>query len=162
MHLVRIALVALALAVPALSGCGADEPDPPPPEPKFELSVDDGEFRMRGQTEGGESFGVEFGGDVEAPELPDDVPLYPGVTPKGHLAASGKGTIATFETGDATGDVHAFYRRVLPRHGWELETSANLGDQRVVSAVKGERRVSVAITGRGGESQVTLSVTGGS
>jgi len=160
MRLAEIVLVALALSVPALAACGADEPDPPP-EPKFQLSIDDGEVRVSGRTDAGERYEVELGGDVGAPELPDDVPLYPGATPRGHVGAGGQGTVASFASDATTALIHEYYREELVDEGWELEADANVGGQRMLSATKGARRVSVAITGEGAGSRITLSASGG-
>ncbi|MEE8580815.1 MAG: hypothetical protein V3T33_04420 [Myxococcota bacterium] len=100
-----------------------------------------------------------FGTDIELPQaLPRDVPVYPGAEEIGAISAAGQGTIATFRSSDAPDQISHFYREALARQGWRVDRYADFGGEHVLSTSKGNRTVSVAITGNEGEAQITLRV----
>lgn len=64
-----------------------------------------------------EPFTIEAPAGVDAPGLPDDVPLYPGATMT--MAMAG---IVGFEVEAALADVSAFYREQMEVEGWTLDS----------------------------------------
>jgi len=90
--------------------------------------------------------------------FPNDVPLYPGARPTATMSADGEGTLVTFDIDDGPEKVYDFYQQQLADGGWEIASSASMGGQWMISALKGERAAHISIAGAGSGSQVGVAV----
>lgn len=93
--------------------------------------------------------------------LPDDVPVPQGaqaVHPP--LVASGT-TRATFEVGEPIASVESFYKAQLAADGWSIDAEKELESQLLLSAKKGARELSVAMSETAGRTQLVILLIGG-
>jgi hypothetical protein len=154
-------LLAVPVLVAMLAGCGGDDskskapaaaaPAAPPAPSSAPRSAAPPEQRTQPDPA---ALGVEG-------TLPADVPV-----PKGAKAlhppmvASGT-TRASFEVGDPLASVQAFYKAQLAQDGWSIDAEKDLEAQSLISAKKGERELSVAMSETSGHTQLVLLLIGG-
>ena len=118
---------------------------PPEQRPKIERG-ESGEIRYEGQTESGEKFMAQLGGEVILPAtFPKDLPLYPNAVPFSAMETGGGASFLSLNSDAQAPDVYKFYKEKLPASGWTIENEVNLGGQRVLTAVKGDRKAVVNI-----------------
>ena len=118
---------------------------PPEQQPKIERG-ESGEIRYEGQTESGEKFAAQLGGDVTLPaNFPKDLPLYPDAVPFAAMETGGGTTIVSLDSDKRAPEVYRFYKEQLPASGWKIENEVNVGGQRVLTTIKGDRKAVVQI-----------------
>ena len=153
-----IAVGAIGLTALCFAACGGKEEAPEqsamekaldalPPEqrPKIEHG-ESGEIRYEGQTESGEKFVAQMGGNVTLPaNFPEDVPLYPDAVPFSAMETGGGTTLLSLDTDKPAPKVYEFYKEKLPASGWKIDNELNVGGQRVLTAIKGDRKAVVQI-----------------
>jgi len=153
-----IALGAAGLAALCFGACGGKEDAPEqsamdkalsalPPEqrPKIERG-EKGEIRYEGQTQAGEKYVAQLGGNVTLPaNLPEDLPLYPNAVPFSAMETGGGTTILSLDSDEQAPEVYGFYKEQLPASGWTIENELNVGGQRVLTATKGDRKAVIQI-----------------
>jgi hypothetical protein len=149
------ALLGLALLSITAWGCGGKTTTVTGPDgEKATVSQqgDNVEVTVRGKD--GEKATYSSGRSVALPEgFPKDVPLYPGakVTMSGK---QGEGMMVMLTSGDDVQKIAGFYEAKLKENGWEIETSANIGEGSMFAAKKEKRHLSVGIN----PGQITLVV----
>jgi hypothetical protein len=145
-----------------LGGCGAGEdaaspaaaPQPAPAPPVEETAEPIPEEPLRTTEPDPEVLGVEG-------TLPGDVPVPEGAQAMHPpLVASGT-TRATFEVGEPLASVRSFYKTRLESSGWSIDAEKELESQLLMSAKKGERELSVAMSETDGRTQLVLLLVGG-
>jgi hypothetical protein len=153
-----IALGATGLTALCFGACGGEEDAseqsaldkalsalPPEQRPKIERG-ESGEIRYEGQTQSGEKYVAQLGGNVTLPaNFPGDLPLYPDAVPFSAMETGGGTTIVSLDSDKQAPEVYGFYKEQLPASGWAIENELNVGGQRVLTAVKGDRKVVVQI-----------------
>ena len=140
-------------AAPATAGAA------PSPAPELEKGKP---IRYSGETPEGTTFTAQLGGDVTLPaNLPDTLPLYPNGVPYSALEADDTALI-TIDSEDDPAEIYEFYLRKLPVSGWTIQNELNLGAQRIVTAVNGDRKVVLQIdrTERGARIAIAVSPAG--
>jgi hypothetical protein len=152
-----IAVGAIGFTALCFGACGGEEEAPEqaalekaldalPPEqrPKVERG-ESGEIRYEGQTKTGEKFVAQLGGNVMLPaNFPEDLPLYPNAVPFSAMETGGT-TILSLDSDKQAPEVYGFYKEQLPASGWTIENELNVGGQRVLTAIKGDRKAVVQI-----------------
>jgi hypothetical protein len=148
-------VIGLALAVAA---CGGDDdtkapevekekPSATASKPARPLTVDssnEGEIRYSGETESGDKFKAQLGGEVSLPaDFGSDLPAYPGSVPQSAIETTGGTAIAALESDASVDDIIDFYRDRLSGNGWSIEGVNDLGRSRLLTATKDGRRVMV-------------------
>jgi 3-dehydroquinate synthase class II len=112
--------------------------------------------------EGGQGGSFEFSGgkDLKLPaDFPGDVPVYPDAAVISLLGMGGENRQVTFQVGDKTAEVYAFYQKKLPAQGWEVVTDMKMTPAYSLVAKKGNRQTAVIIGEDGEGSTVALTVT---
>lgn len=103
-------------------------------------------------------------GDKSVPlpdNFPKDVPLYKGAVVK--MAASHGGQlIVHLHAAASCADAAKFYQEQLKSHGWEIDTSMNMGETGMVMAKKAGRQCAVVIAKQDDGTVIQLSVSAGS
>lgn len=103
---------------------------------------ENGEIRYSGETETGDPFVAQLGGDVEIPAaIYDEIPPYPEATPFSAMEAGEGMTMVTFESTDGASDIYEFYKKQLVDSGWLIENDLTVSDARVLRASRADRRV---------------------
>lgn len=146
-------------AQPAAPATTATAPAPPAARPRPEPGK---EIRYSGETPKGTKFTAQLGGIVELPaNLPEDLPLYPNAVPYSAMEAADT-ALVTIDSEDGAAEIYEFYLRKLPVSGWTIQNELNLGAQRVVTAVKDNRKVVFQIdkTERGTRIAIAVSPEG--
>jgi len=162
--LLATCLLALALGVGSLA-CGGDEtpaePAMAPATPGADASSAKPEKRKMAAAPELDETGLEaeIGEHVKVPaDFPKDVPLYPGARATATMAAAGEGTLVTFDIEDAPEKVYDFYQEKLASDGWQIASSASMGGQWMIRALKDARAAHISIAGEGTGSQVGVAV----
>ena len=139
----------------------ASQSEPSPPmtaEPG-----DNDEIRYSGETESGETFKAQIGGDVSLPtDFGDDLPAYPGAVAQSAMETTGGMAIAALESDASADDIIDFYRGRLSGNGWSIESVNDFGRGRLLAATKDDRRVMVNAEKMDRGTRITLSVGAGS
>jgi len=165
--------IGLALSVAACGGDGEEateleQPKAPaiPVVREAPLRVDpagEGEIRYSGETESGDTFKAQIGGDVTLPaEFGSDLPAFPDAVAQSAIETTGGTAIAAFESDADADDIVDFYREQLSAQGWSVEGVSDLGRGSLVTATKDGRRVMVNVEGMDEGSRFMLSVETGS
>jgi hypothetical protein len=114
---------------------------PPDPRPRIERG-DDGEIRYSGETNTGESFKAQLGGEVELPAaFPKDIPIFPDAVLFSAMETGGGTAIVSLDSEAQPPAIYDFYKQKLEGAAWRIENEAKLGGGRVVTATKGDRKV---------------------
>jgi hypothetical protein len=150
-------LVALVVTATLAADCG----EPGETISEGERGASEGTvFKL--ETEGGRGFQAELGERVKLPaDFPRDIPVYPGATPQMAIARPREGMVLNLRSQDSRQEVYEFYASELASEGWEIGTEMDLGGQRMLTAVKGERRALLTIAGDGNDTVVTIALTEG-
>ena len=153
--LLQSSITLLALLVGL--ACGGDPEEPVASSGGSESGE---EVTWSGETEEGEVYEAQIGGEVEVPnDFPSDIPLYPASTPMASLDAGDHGRVLALTTSEAPEDVFEFYRTELPKQGWSIENEAAFGEQYVLGVAKETRTASVTIAVGGGQTRVAIALT---
>ena len=150
-----IAASVTALTALCLAACGGKEEEsalekarsalPPAQDPKI-VEGESGEIRYEGQTESGEEFKAQIGGDVTLPaSFPEDLPTYPNSVPFSAMETGGGTTFLSLDSDEQPPAVYEFYKEKLPASGWRIESELNVAGQRVLTVIKGDREAVVQI-----------------
>lgn len=108
----------------------------------------------------GKEFRASIGDEIDIPEeFPKDVPIFPGSTPMAFLYAPDEGIIVTFKSKEAQQDIFDFYRSSLADDGWEFLDDELDGNQLTFEAIKGDRKITVLVAGRKGDSRTSVIVS---
>jgi hypothetical protein len=173
------ALVTAAAASLLLIGCGSEEPTPDSqksvdrPAPVAppggtsrrnkiveEMDPDGKGMHLTATSPEGKQIKASIGDEIEIPdEFPKDVPIFPGSTPMAFMSAPGEGIIVTFKSGEGQQDIFDFYQSSLADGGWEILEDTMFTNQLTLEAIKDNRKVSVIVAGRKGDSRVSVIVT---
>jgi hypothetical protein len=133
-------------AAPAAPEAAAEKAAPAQPEPAAAPLIE--------KKPDPEALGVEG-------TLPGDVPVPQGAKALfPPMVASGT-TRATFEVGGPLAEVQAFYKAQLAAGGWSIDAEKELDAQSLLSAKKGGRELSVAMSEADGRTQLVLLLVGG-
>jgi hypothetical protein len=173
------AAVALAIALAfAVTACGGDEEEKAPKlatkkpaaaraAPQLPMKVDpgptEGAIRYSGETESGDEFKAQIGGEVSLPsEFGSDLPAYPGAVAQSAIETTAGIAIAALESDASADDIIDFYREQLSNNGWSIEGTSDLGRGSLLTATKGERRAMVNAEDMDEGTRFTLSLGAGS
>ena len=119
-----------------------------------DIDMDNGEINI--QTEDG-SF--QAGGNVKIPEdFPEDVYVVEGELISAMKNVVGVGTQVMISTDKSISEVAELYNGKLVEEDWDIQVSMNLGEGAMLSAVKGERQVSVSVN-EGEDSKTAVILT---
>lgn len=81
--------------------------------------------------------------------FPKDFPLYPGAKVEGNISGAqnqaGKGFWLIMTTADTTDKVTAFYETNLPKNGWTVASTMNIGPSSTWEVTKGDMTGSVIV-----------------
>jgi len=81
--------------------------------------------------------------------FPKDFPLYPGAKVEGNISGAqnetGKGFWLIMTTSDATDKVTAFYETNLPKNGWNVGNTMNIGPSSTWEVTKGDMTGAVIV-----------------
>lgn len=81
--------------------------------------------------------------------FPKDFPLYPGAKVEGNISGAqnqaGKGFWLIMSTADSTNKVTAFYETNLPKNGWTVGSTMNIGPSSTWEVTKGDITGSVIV-----------------
>lgn len=89
-------------------------------------------------------------GETKIPaDFPKDFPLYPGATVEGNISGAenkaGKGFWLIMTSSDAAEKVSAFYTTNLPKNGWTVGNTINIGPSSTWEITKGDMTGAVII-----------------
>lgn len=148
-----IAASVTLLAACFLVACGGEETPPkeavtrsgppptPDPRPRIERG-EDGEIRYTGETNAGESFKAQLGGDVELPEIfPKDIPIFPNAVLFSAMETGGGTAIVSLDSEAKPSAIYEFYKQKLAGTAWRIENELNVGGGRVLTVIQGDRKV---------------------
>jgi hypothetical protein len=169
-----VAAMAIGLAF-SVAACGGDDEeeqksDPvksttAPVKPGVPLNLEpgeQGEIRYSGETEAGDTFKAQLGGDVTLPdEFGGDLPAYPGAVAQSAMETTGGTAIAALESDASASEIVDFYRDQLSSNGWKVEGVSDLGRGRLLTATKGDRRVMVNTEDMDKGARITLTIRTG-
>jgi len=158
----RFAATGALCALWILGGCGGEreaepaKPGPAPaekssPAPAPAAAVPESELRHTPPDPAAVGVEGELGDDVPVPASAE--PIHPP------LIASGT-TRASYESSEPLSALHSFYKAELSAKGWELGDERALEGQVLLSARKGGREISVAISETDGRSQFVILIVG--
>lgn len=104
----------------------------------------------------------QAGGAVE--DLPDWIPMFPGVSPQGSYASQTEGTRAgafSFETSETLEDVLGFYERAVGSAGLEVKSRTTTPETSllVAGSAEGDRGLSVVATKKDAVVEVVVNYT---
>lgn len=155
-----VAMGAIVLTALCFAACGGKEETPAqsarekaldaiPPEQRPQIETgEEGGIRYEGKTEEGEKFLAQLGGAVTLPKsFPKDIPLFPDSVLSSSLDSDDGPIIVGADSDKQPPEIYAFYKEQLPAAGWRIENDVNVGGQRVLSAVKGDRKAVIDIEG---------------
>ncbi len=95
-------------------------------------------------------------------DFPADVPVYPGSTVQGSLAAgqdtSSEGHYVGLQTADSVDDVAKWYKGEIAKQGWKIQADATVNGTSVLSAEKSGRIATVTIATESGKTIIALVV----
>jgi hypothetical protein len=108
--------------------------------------TENGEIRYSGQTESGEPFIAQMGGEIDVPEgFFDEVPLYPESVPISMMDVGEGMAMVTVETADVSQDVYEYYKAQLQDSGWVVENDITVFGGRILRAIRNGRRATLHI-----------------
>ncbi|MFZ2025378.1 MAG: hypothetical protein WAV51_03790 [Microgenomates group bacterium] len=86
---------------------------------------------------------INFGTEGKIPaDFPKDFPIYPGVKVEGNISGAennaGKGFWLILSTTDEAAKVTAYYEANLPKNGWEIGSTMNIGTSATWEISKGD------------------------
>ena len=117
------------------------------------------EIRYTGETESGDTFKAQFGGDVSLPsEFGSDMPAYPGSVIHSAMETTSGTAIVALESDASAEEIIDFYRDQLSGNGWSIESVNNVGRGVYLDATKGKRRVVVNAETLDRGTRLTLSI----
>ena len=150
----RTALGLVLVGVLGATGCGREDakPTPPPAEPAAEPEA--AAEPLHTSAPDPDALGVEG-------KLPDDVPIPQGAKELHPPMVASGATRASYEVGDPLASVQAFYKARLAESGWSIDAEKDLDSQSLISAKKGGRELSVAMSETAGRTQLVLLLIGG-
>jgi len=168
-----------AAALLLLIGCGGEESKQEPPKaaeqpaaaeaPKGaegnnniveDMSPDGKAMHITATQQDGKKFQAGIGEEVEIPEqFPKDIPVYPDSKPMAFLYSPDEGVLVTFKTTDDQQAVYDYYQTSLAKDGWDVQPTDSSNNQLAFEANKGNRKVSITVGGRTGDSRVSVIVT---
>jgi hypothetical protein len=174
-------LFTAAAAFLLMISCGSEESTPEPPAPVTQPAPDapakadtsrrentivekmdpDGKaMHLTATDPTGKKFQASIGDDVDIPsEFPGDVPVFPGATPMASMSSPDEGIIVTFKSSEEQQDIFDFYNSSLANDGWDITVGEPTSNQLSLEAHKDNRKVSVIVGGRTGDSRVSVIVT---
>jgi hypothetical protein len=166
--LVPVLVLAVALGAWTLA-CGGDEtpaePEAAPAAPAAKAVKPDKKKRQKeaatAAAPAADPVGVDvtIGDDAKVPkDFPSDVPIYPGARPTATMSEEGQGTLVTFDLDDGPEKVYDFYQQQLADGGWEIASSASMGGQWMIRALKDDRAAHISIAGSETGSQMGVAV----
>lgn len=126
---------------------------------------DDAEVEMNddGTMEVRTDEGTAMLGDELPKDWPEDAPIYAGATIEYSATVnpvSGEsGSAVVFSTDAKASDVEAYYQKELVAEGWKMEATMQGGGTTILSATKGARTISLAITEVEGMTSVTMGIS---
>jgi hypothetical protein len=171
-------LATAAAAIVMLIGCGSEESTPdsqkpaarPIPETRPErgaknkivetIDSDGKGIHLTAINEGGQEIRASIGDEIDLPEeFPKDVPIFPGSTPMAFLFAPNEGIIVTFKSPEEQQEIFDYYQSTLTDDGWEILEEKTEEGRISFEAIKQDRKVSIAVAGKQGDSRVSVIVT---
>jgi hypothetical protein len=160
--------LAIALAVGVLACGGEETPATPKATPESAAPAAGAEAgqaleglqaEMPVQGEAPSEIKVQMGDDTVVPEdFPSDIPVYPGAKPSASMSGSREGTLIAFGVADGPEKVYDFYQKKLADEGWQIVSSASMGGQWMIHALKGGRATHISIAGEGTGSKFGVAV----
>lgn len=95
--------------------------------------------------------------------FPSDFPLYPGAKVAGNISGSenkaGKGFWIMMTTTDASDKVTAFYEANLPKNGWTVGSTMNIGPSSTWEVTKGNMTGAVIVAADEKETGTSIVIT---
>lgn len=153
MRIFPVAAMLLALPLAAVVACGSDtavETD----EGTVTVDRDDGTVTF--SADDGSEVEVRSGKGAALPaNFPEDVPVYPDATILAS-ATSPDGIMVSCQSAADPKDVIAFYKEQVGGGGWTVDAEMNVGPQHIMSFAKGDRQLTVTVTGDPGRTQISL------
>ncbi|MDX1648666.1 MAG: hypothetical protein R3263_02320 [Myxococcota bacterium] len=134
-----------AAALLALAACGGDEQVVATEAGDVRVSREGEEVTVRSEEAGIEG---RFGPGAELPEdFPDDVPLPSDAEVVGVMTSREEGAMVSLRSATGVGPLHEALRRDLGAEGWTLEEDAEVMGQRLLTATKEGRSLTVQMMG---------------
>lgn len=171
-------LATAAAAIVMLIGCGSEESTSDPQEPAArpipetrpgrgkpntiveEVDPDGKGMHLTATDPGGQQIRASIGDEIDLPEeFPKDVPIFPGSTPMAFLFAPNEGIIVTFKSAEEQQDIFDYYQSTLADDGWEILEEKTEEGRLSFEAIKQDRKVTITVTGKQGDSRVSVIVT---
>jgi len=138
---------------PTSSGSAPTPQPSPPPAARDEI-------RYAGETESGDAFEAQFGGEVTLPRsFGADLPAYPGSTPTSAMETGGGTAMAALDSDASLDEILGFYREKLTDGGWSIGGDNEVGRGRILTATKGDRQVIINAETTDAGSRITLSIS---
>jgi hypothetical protein len=93
-------------------------------------------------------------------DWPTDVPVYPGATVQGSVAAQGQtaGHYVGLVTSDDAAKAIAWYKGELAAKGWKVTAEVNTAQGNMLSAEKDSRNLVVVVSAQDGKTTISLTV----
>lgn len=134
---------------------------PPPRNTIVEKLAPDGKsMHLTATDPKGKEITASIGDEIDLPEqFPKDVPIFPDSTPMAFLFSPGEGIIVTFKSVEKQQDIFDFYESSLTDDGWEILENQTQSTKLSFEAIKEGRKVAVTVTGKKGDSRVSVIVT---
>ena len=150
----RTLSIALILALGPLSGCGSSDPTSSGAE---EAAAPD-EGAPAAKAPGTAAPDPRMVGEEST--LPEDVPVMDGLNPEHPPLLAAGVTRAAYRSDAPVDSVLAFYRKALADAGWEIGRDELAGQNGLMAAQKGDRQVSIVMSGAEGGTRMLLLHTG--
>ncbi|MGH6997748.1 MAG: hypothetical protein ACREEO_06105, partial [Phenylobacterium sp.] len=157
----RSTATALALML-ALAACGSKEKKAESGDATYKVSEKDGKSTLTVETDEGKAQIVSGEGEAA---LPTGLPLYPGatVTSSTRITSDGAnkgGTMLSFDTPDATGQIVAFYKAAAQKAGYKIEAEMKMGEMEMLSG-KNPGKGGFTLTANREQGKTTASLISG-
>ncbi len=154
----KIAAVMLVVVAAAAFGCNKSQTHETPGG-KVTVASEGDTAKLEITTKDGKATMIAGDAGVAVPStFPRDVPIPKGAVPKLTMS-QGPTELLHLQVQGSVADVAKEYQEKLKGEGWEIESSANMGEASTIQAKKDNRTCAVMVVKDGEAALVQLSVT---